>query len=166
MAGNRHHHGPRMQNYPRRGEAHLSPPFPKSTCELFLFSHQRFFSPLLFPNCCIWQSWPYLSWKVQGPFGEGSQQSSNALLGNDVRRLKPHHWVPGYFPDLTLYDLHAHTCTCMHMNKAWSRGGELDSVLTVLEWFSPQLSVDTLHGVHFGVILLHLPACICLWWVG
>lgn len=166
MAGSRHHHGPKMQNHPRKGEAHLSPPFPQIMCELFSFSHRRFFSPLLFPSCCIWQSWSYFSWKVQGPFGEGSQQSSNALLGNDVGGLNLTIGSLVIFPDLALYVSHAHTCTCLRTNKAWSGGGELASVLTVLEWFSPQLSVDSLHGAHFGVILLHLPACICLRWVG
>lgn len=91
--------------------------------------------------------------------------------------FKPHHWVPGYFPYLAIYSLHAHTCTCIHVNKALHEavchsqtelgtgGGETPGVLTVVEWFSPQLSVDPLHGVHFGVILLHLPDCICLWWL-
>lgn len=91
--------------------------------------------------------------------------------------FKPHHWVPGYFPYLAIYSLHAHTCTCIHVNKVLHEavchsqtelgtgGGETPGVLTVVEWFSPQLSVDPLHGVHFGVILLHLPDCICLWWL-
>lgn len=133
MAGSRHHHGPKMQNHPRKGEVHLSPPFPQIMCELFSFSHRRFFSPLLFQLLHL-TVLSYFSWKVQGPFGEGSQQSSNAFLGNDVGGLKPHHWVSWSFPDLALYVSHAPTCTCLGVRiKHEVEEGELASVLTVLE---------------------------------